>query len=230
MNHSPPVSVVIPVKNGEHYLREAIESVLNQTYRAHEIIVVNDQSTDDTEKIIKSYTTIRYIVGPGQGSAAAYNRGIISAQNDLIAFLDHDDRWTVDKLAIQTNYLTTHPEVQYVIAEMKMFLEPGYPIPPGLRPELLEKSVVAPLPGTLMVRKAVFEQVGLFNPQLNTAEDVDWFARCHDAQVVAATVPHVLLYKRIHQRNLSFNAANNNQNLLKVLRASIQRKRQTQQE
>ncbi|MBD2459422.1 glycosyltransferase [Oscillatoria sp. FACHB-1407] len=230
MNIAPQVSVVIPVKNGERYLRTAIESVLNQTYSASEIIVVDDQSTDDTLNIAQSYTNVQCVAGPGLGSAAAYNQGITAATGELIAFLDHDDYWASDKLAVQISYLISHPEVQYAIAEMQLFLEPGHPIPPGLRPELLEKPVVAPLPGTLMARKTVFEQVGLFNPTLNTAEDVDWFARCHDAQIVGATIPQVLLHKRVHQTNLSFNATNNNQNLLKVLRASIQRKRQLQQE
>jgi glycosyltransferase involved in cell wall biosynthesis len=230
MNHSPQVSIVIPVKNGELYLQAAIESILQQTYRFYSIIVVDDQSTDNTEKIAKSYSEVQYVEGSGCGSAAAYNQGILCAQGEFIAFLDHDDLWVPEKLTIQTRYLIDHPEVQYAIAEMRMFLEPGYSIPPGLRPELLEKPVVAPLPGTLMARRTLFEQVGLFNPSLNTAEDVDWFARCHDAQIVGATIPHVLLHKRVHQTNLSFNATNNNQNLLKVLRSSIQRKRQSQQE
>ncbi|MBE9125524.1 MULTISPECIES: glycosyltransferase family 2 protein [unclassified Coleofasciculus] len=223
--NSPLVSVIIPVNNGEPYLANAIESVLSQTYSLYEIIIVDDRSTDNTELIAKSYPQVRYIRAKGQGSAAAYNSGIEAAKGELIAFLDHDDFWTTDKLTVQVNYLISHPDIQYTIAKMKSFLEPGCEMPAGFRKELLEKAAVAPIPGTLVVRKPLFEVIGTFNHDLTTAEDVDWFARAKDAGIPMAVVAQVLLCKRIHTSNLSLNSTNNNQNLLKVLRQSIKRQR-----
>lgn len=226
MNPNTLVSVIIPVKNGERYLGTAIESVKKQTYTNYELIIVDDQSTDQSASIAKSYPNIKYILGIGKGSAAAYNTGIDAAKGELITFLDYDDFWTENKLMIQVNYLNEYPEVQYVIAKMKSFLEPGCSIPLGFRQELLDQDAIAPIPGTLVARKTLFDTIGKFNPNLNTAEDVDWFARCQDAKIKMSIINEVLLYKRVHGSNLSLNTTNNNQNLLKVLRSSIQRKRQ----
>ena len=230
MNNNPLVSIIMPVKNGERYLAVAIDSVKKQTYSNYELIIVDDQSTDKTASIIQSYTNtnIHYILGKGQGSGAAYNTGINAANGELIAFLDYDDFWTENKLTIQVNYLNQHPEIEYVIAKMKSFLEPGCSIPSGFREQLLEQDAIAPIPGTLVARKKLFETIGKFNSNLNTAEDVDWFARCQDAKIKMSIIDEVLLYKRVHSSNLSLNTTNNNQNLLKALRSSIQRKRQLQ--
>jgi hypothetical protein len=81
--------------------------------------------------------------------------------------------------------------------------------------------------GTLVARKTVFDEIGLFDPAFKTAEDVDWFSRANDRQIAMAILPQVLLHKRIHDRNISLNADKNNVNLLNALRKSIQRKKQT---
>jgi hypothetical protein len=81
--------------------------------------------------------------------------------------------------------------------------------------------------GTLVVRKTVFDQIGLFDTTFKTAEDVDWFSRANDRQIAMAVLPQVLLHKRVHDKNISLNADKNNVNLLKALRQSVQRKKQT---
>lgn len=230
MKNKPLISVIIPVYNGERYLAEAIESVLVQTYRPIEIIVVDDGSTDNSAGIAQSHKEINYIYQSNQGVSVARNAGIASAQGEFIAFLDADDRWTPDKLSVQMNYLLNHPEIQYAIARVKFFLEPGHPIPPGLRKELLENDHVGRIPSTLVVRKSLFDVIGKFKPDLTTAEDVDWFTRANDKNVPMVIVSKTLLYKRIHNTNLSLNALVNNQNLLKALRHSIDRRRNRESE
>lgn len=219
------VSVVMAVRNGERFLAKAIESVLAQTHEAYEIIVVDNQSTDNTKKIAKFYQQVRYLCQTGQGIADAYNIGIDAAKGEFIAFLSHDDLWTPEKLSVQANYLLNHPEIQYTTARIKFFLEPGYVIPSGFRPELLEGDHVGCIMETLVARKQLFDLIGKFDLQLTTAEDVDWFARATDSHIPMAVMPQVLLYKRVHNTNLSINSTNNNQNLLKILRRSVERKR-----
>jgi glycosyltransferase involved in cell wall biosynthesis len=228
--NTPLVSVIIPAYNGERYLAEAIESVLVQTYRPIEIIVVDDGSTDNSAGIAQSHKEINYIYQSNRGVSVARNAGIASAQGEFIAFLDADDRWTPDKLSVQMNYLLNHPEIQYAIARVKFFLEPGHPIPPGFRKELLENDHVGRIPSTLVVRKSLFDVIGKFKPDLTTAEDVDWFTRANDKNVPMVIVSKTLLYKRIHNTNLSLNALVNNQNLLKALRHSIDRRRNRESE
>jgi glycosyltransferase involved in cell wall biosynthesis len=224
------VTVIMPVYNGEKFIAEAIKSVINQQYHNLEILVIDDGSTDKTAEVVAQFKDeIQYIYQKNSGPAFARNQGINAAKGELIAFLDCDDLWTENKLTVQVNYLSQHPEIQYVIAKMSSFLEPGDTIPPGFRQELLEKDAVAPIPSTLVVRKSLFDTIGKFNPNLNIADDVDWFARCQDAKIQMSIIDEVLLYKRVHSSNLSLNATNNNQNLLKVLRNSIQRKRQQNQ-
>jgi glycosyltransferase involved in cell wall biosynthesis len=223
----PRVSVIVAVKNGERYLREALESVLAQSYPPHEIIVVDGRSTDQTEQIARSFRQVVFIRQRGQGIADAYNCGIDSACGEIIAFLSHDDRWTPDKLSVQVNHLLEHPEVQYTIARVKFFLENESVVPAGFRPQLLDGDHAGWIMETLVVRRSLFERIGRFNPELKTAEDVDWFSRAKDHQIPMALVPQVLLRKRVHEASLSLSDVDkNNQRLLAVLRQSIQRKRQ----
>jgi len=104
----PLISIVIPVYNAEKYLNECLKSVFAQTYIQIEIIIINDGSTDKSEKIIKKYlsdTRIKYLKQKNQGVAIARNLGIKFSKGDLIAFLDADDIWEKDKLSIQTELL-----------------------------------------------------------------------------------------------------------------------------
>ena len=89
---SDVVSVVITCYNQAHFLREAIESILAQSYSNHEIIVVDDGSTDNTPQIAKSYSTLRYVYQQNQGLAAARNTGLRESRGEFVVFLDADDR------------------------------------------------------------------------------------------------------------------------------------------
>lgn len=213
------------VKNGERFFAEAIESVLAQDYRPFEIIVVDGQSTDSTAAIAKSYPSIRYILQTGRGIADAYNMGVEAVKGEIIAFLSHDDIWSPHKLEIQVNYLLKYPEIQYVVAKIKLFLEPGHSIPPGFRPELLNGIHTGICMETLVVRRELFDIIGKFDVGFKTGEDTDWFARAIDSGIPMAIVPEVLLFKRVHDQNLSLNVKDNNKLLLKAMRQSIRRKR-----
>ena len=221
----PLVSVIVPVYNGESYLGAALESIFAQDYHPFEVIVVDDGSIDESAAIARSYKEVRYIHQPNQGVAVARNVGIAVARGEFIAFLDADDIWTPDKLNVQVNYLTDHPDIQYTCGRVKFFLEPGCSIPPWFRKELFENDHVGRIMDTLVARKSLFEKIGKFDPDLITAEDVDWFARANDNYISTAIIPRVLLYKRIHDTNLSLNTPTNNQDLLKALHRSVSRKR-----
>ena len=94
MGKLPLISVILPVYNGEKYLAESIDSILNQTYRNFEFIIINDGSTDNSEQIIKSYTDSNiyyYINKKNIGTAATLNKGINLSRGELIARMDQDD-------------------------------------------------------------------------------------------------------------------------------------------
>ncbi len=224
MMSTPLASVVVPVRNGERFLREALDSVFAQTYRPLEVIVVDDGSTDTTPLVLEKYgDSVRVLVQSHQGLPASRNRGISLANGEYVSFLAHDDLFTPDKLELQIGYLLDHPEIQYTVSRIKFFLEPGCAIPKGFRPELLEGNHVGRIPEALVARRSLFESVGLFRTDLKIADDVDWFARCKDRGVPMAVLPQTLLHKRVHGTNLSSNVTANNAELLALLRDSIRR-------
>jgi glycosyltransferase involved in cell wall biosynthesis len=223
---SPPlVTTVIAVRNGERFLAGAIESVLAQTYRPLEILVVDGRSTDRTEAIARSYPEVRFHTQQGQGISEGYNSGVVLATGPLVAFLSHDDLWVPTKLERQVDVLRRRPEVDYVICHFRYFVERGASPPPSFRRELLERDLVGRIMETLLARRSVFEANGRFDPELALAGDVDWYARAKDRGLTMAIVPEVLLHKRVHESNASSDALVTNRELLRVLRDSIRRQR-----
>jgi GT2 family glycosyltransferase len=127
---------------------------------------------------------------------------------------------TDDSVSIARSY----PRVR-VVARAKLFLEPGSAIPPGFRAELLEGDHIAHIMETLLARRTAFDLVGGFDTRLSTAEDVDWFSRARDLGVRGGIVDRVLVYKRVHDGNLSLTDAASSRNLLEVVKRSLDRRR-----
>ena len=120
------VSVIIPVFNSERYIASAVESVLKQTYKEFELIVVNDGSTDKTVKVLEQYIDrIHYAYQPNKGVAAARNAGIRASKGEYIAFLDSDDLWIRDTLILHVNYLQNNPNIGLVYGEVLVIDERG---------------------------------------------------------------------------------------------------------
>ena len=123
-----PVSCIIPVFNGERYLREALDSILAQTHRPFDIIVVDDGSTDGTPAVVAGYgVQVRYVRQPNTGPAAARNLGVRSGGGEFIAFLDADDLWHPEKLARQMTRFREQPDLDLCITHVEHFsdLEPS---------------------------------------------------------------------------------------------------------
>jgi len=228
---SPLVSVIMAVRNGERFLDQAIQSVLNQDYPSLEILVIDGQSSDRTREIACSYPEIRYTYQLSTGIANAYNLGIESSHGEMIAFLSHDDLWRPQKISLQVDFLERFPEVGYVIGETRYFLEPGCVFPSQfLRKDILDKTWTLRMMEIVLIRRQVFKQVGMFEPSFSTAEDIDWFARADDAKITMGVVPQILLDKRIHDRNISIFSNNHRLNLFSALRKSAQRKQVIEKE
>lgn len=177
----PTVSIIIATYNREHVLRRAIQSVLAQTYQDFELIIVDDGSIDNTERLVKSFNgeKIRYIrYRENKGPATARNTGIQSANGDYIAFLDSDDEWMPEKLEKQMRtFETAPPEVGLVytgffkITNNKIRYRHG-----GLTPSdgnvfrnLLNGSFV--LPSATLVKQECFERAGMFDERFFPIED-----------------------------------------------------------
>ena len=183
----PRVSVVITTYNYERFIAAAIESVLGQTVRPDEIVVVDDGSTDGTAPVVARYAArgVRYIRQTNQGAGAARNRGIRETRGDLIAFLDADDRWLPDKLARQLAHLRRYPAAGLVTGgEWQVF---GAARPPvrvrrrparaaRLYPRILIENLIGN-PSLVLVRRACFARVGEFDEGLPLGQDWEMWIR-----------------------------------------------------
>ncbi|MEH2009600.1 glycosyltransferase family 2 protein [Nostoc sp.] len=225
MKNLPLVSVIIPVYNCEKYLKETFDSVFAQTYRPIEVIVVDDGSTDESAKIAQTYPSIRYFYQSNQGAAIARNVGISLAEGNLIALLDADDVWQPNKLSLQVNYLHQHPQIGILATNIYQFLEAGVEIPSGFRPEQWLGEQPGLIPSTLVIRKAVFDKIGVFSPKFGSSEDTEWIYRARDSQVEIEMLSEVMVMRRLHGSNISWKSVSTSSSqLLRILKASIARK------
>jgi glycosyltransferase involved in cell wall biosynthesis len=193
------VSVVIPCFNQAHFLPEAIESVLGQTYADVEIVVVDDGSTDNTAAVVARYPTVRYVRQENAGAAAARNTGLRLTNGDLLTFLDADDFLSRDALAVGVRALEDHPEVAFVFGYATFLMEDGTEPSVPYRPTFTDDYYARLLagcpigaPGSVMCRRSVFSVVGPFDRDLRHLEDYDFYYRvareypihCHGDTVV----------------------------------------------
>ena len=215
------ISVILVVQNGEKYLKTAIESVINQSYKPDEIIVVDGNSTDQTAEIANSYNQVSYIKQSETGLANARNTGILYASGDLIAFLDHADVWVANKLKSQFIHFRKNPKLGYCYARLKLFLEPGNKLRFGYTKSDLDKSKEGRTPGTLMVRKSLFQQVGEFKTEYRIGCDIEWFTRVKNLGIPFVSLSDILLLKRIHDSNLSNDVETNRIEIIKIIKQSL---------
>jgi len=193
-------------------LKEAIESVRQQTVADWELIVVDDGSTDHTREVVETCRRtdgrIHYVWQPPQGVSAARNHGFAVAAGEFIGFLDDDDLWLPNKLAVQVEYLRTHPAVGFVSCPMLVRGPDGQPM--GLRPSHAFRDSLAALiqhniiqSTSPLIRRNCFEQVGRFDPAQSRAEDYELWLRLARQFPFASTEEPLAIY-RIHQKNVSF--------------------------
>jgi glycosyltransferase involved in cell wall biosynthesis len=178
------VSVIIPTYNRGWIVRDAIDSVLGQTYADVELIVVDDGSTDRTSDTLNSYgDRLRVIRQANQGVSAARNRGIDNTSGPLIALLDSDDIWLPKKLAVQIDFFKRNPAALICQTE-EIWIRNGLRVNPGKRHRkpsgmIFEPSLELCLvsPSAVMVRRELLEDVGLFDESLPACEDYDLWLR-----------------------------------------------------
>ena len=182
------VSVIIPTYNRADKLYGSIQSVLDQTYIDLNLIIVDDASTDDTERVVSEINDERilyYKLEKNVGAAGARNTGVKLSDSELIAFHDSDDKWLPDKLEKQVKYLTDHPSFDMVygkirfIAGDEVFTRPDETINGELEgyiyPWLLARNTI----GTpaILVRRNCFEEAGGFDDTLRCLEDWEFIVR-----------------------------------------------------
>jgi glycosyltransferase involved in cell wall biosynthesis len=180
----PLVTVIIPTYNRAWCLQEAADSVLAQEFKDFELIVVDDGSTDATAALLAAYgDRVRVLRQANRGVSAARNAGIAAARGKLIAFLDSDDIWLPRKLSAQVHFFQSHPDALIHQTE-ELWVKNGRRVNPGQRHRKRNGMIFAPSlelclvsPSAVMVRRALFDRVGLFDESLPACEDYDLWLR-----------------------------------------------------
>lgn len=203
---NPLVSVLMPVYKTAPYLSEAMDSMLHQTFKDYELIVLNDCSPDNAEEILDAYDDSRIVRYKGEnnvGLSNVLNVGIGMARGKYIARMDSDDISMSNRLQIQVDYLETHPEVDLVSVGMQLF---GAREATWIREQNVEKVKIEALfhspvlHASSMWRKDSFEQHGLrFRQELVPAEDYDLWTRATLKGLKLVNLPEVLYEYRIHE-------------------------------
>ena len=196
----PKVSVVVPTYNSARFLGKAIQSVLDQTFQDWELIVVDDGSTDNTREVVAAFQDprIHYVHQENRGAAAALNAGIRLGRGAYVAFLGADDRWLAEKLALQVAQLDNLPlEVGLVYSDLHLldleddtilgrFLGGREPPRGRVLSQLVRTEGSFLHPCASLIRREVFEKVGVFDEGLKTHEDWDLWIRIAAAYEVEA--------------------------------------------
>ncbi len=208
----PKVSIIIPAYNAEQFIDKTLDSVFNQSYQDFEVIVVDDGSCDGTGKVISKYKDrLTYILKENQGLSLARNTGIAVARGEYIAFLDHDDIWLPERLKVGLTLLEEDRGLYLCFSDAYIIDKKGRRRNNTLfeiyRPhrgmvfrELLKENFIPII--TAVVRKDIFKEIGLFNPQYKIVEDWDFFLRM-SRRYPMTFINQPLAEYRIHEGSFS---------------------------
>ena len=178
------ISVVIPCFNRKNTLPRSIDSVINQTYKPSEIIIVDDGSTDGTRDfILKSYPDIKYFFQTKKGVSSARNKGIRESSSKWIAFLDSDDEWLPQKLEKQKTQLEKHPGI-FISHTNEIWIRNGVRVNQMKKHQkyggyIFDKclDICRMSPSSVLIHNRVLEDVGVFDEKLQVCEDYDLWLR-----------------------------------------------------
>ena len=224
-SESQRVTVIIPVYNSERFVKEAIDSVLGQTYTNHEIILIDDGSTDKSAEIARAYPDIRYYYQENGGVSSALNFGISKVKTELLAFLDSDDYWELDKLEKQVEYLAKNSEAEGVFGLHKRFYHK--PKEEYTEQEKADATQVYParFKAALLIKTASFMRVGKFDETIKLGDFLDWYRRASDMGMQLGLLDQVVFHRRIHDQNTSLKKKSEMSSYLRLLKNSMDRRR-----
>lgn len=228
-NRNIQISVIITAYNLERYIGESIESVLKQTHTPDEIIVIDDGSTDKTADVVKKFgNQVIYHHQKNGGASSARNAGIKNVSGRLIAFNDGDDLWLPEKLEKQMKLFDDDPELEMAFCYVQNFYSPELTEEQCRKWQAPTGPVKGHLPSAFIVKKKSLSRVGLFNTDIVIGDFMDWYSRAKEMKLRESMLEDVLVRRRIHGNNLTIREKQSQSDYLKVIRASLKRKRDQQ--
>lgn len=209
------VSVITAFKNAENYIEESVESILNQTLKNFELLLIDDGSTDGTSSKINKYLNdarVRYFRNEKSlGKPANLNLGITQSRSEFIAIFDGDDISSPDRLQKQLDLLKSNTDIAAVGSYIEIINEAGEIIDKRTKPtdpDYVRKTILFYNPllqPSVMIRKSVIEEIGLYNESYTFAQDIDMWYRLIFSGYNVTNIPEFLLKYRIHSNNVGKN-------------------------
>ena len=212
MNKTPEISIIMSVYNGGKYLRESIDSILNQTFNNFELILVDDKSTDNTKQIIETYKDRRIKVienNKNIGLTKSLNKAIKQSKGKYIARMDADDISHQDRLKEQYNFMEKSPDISIAGSFMNIINESGeiisinkiYTSFKVIKFVLLFKNCI--LHSSIIARSKDLKKIGFYNEKYKYTQDLDLYSRAINKNLKIAIIPKVLVSSRIHKETIS---------------------------
>ncbi len=225
------ITIIVPSYNSAHLISTTLDSIIQSTYQSYEVLIIDDESTDNTKVIVEPYLRdkrFNYIYQDNKGLAGARNTGIEHAKGQYLVFLDSDDVILPDKLQAQSEYLNTHPEIDLVYSNSQWFVEDDlnntlpvkFPVYEGdVLPFLLYGNFIHV--NSVMVRASKVKQLGGFDENFRELEDWDLWMRLAIQKSQFAHTPGILSKVRIRKGSMTSNQLLMNQAMVRVLEKNI---------
>jgi len=191
------ISVIMPIKNGENYMQEAIDSIKNQKQEI-ELIIVNDGSTDNTEQIAKDNGCIILNHQQSRGQVVAKNTGLKVATGDYIMFCDHDDLLNENAISIMLDEFEKDKELKVVNAKIKDFISSDAK---NKEQQIKHDAYYGCLAGSMLFKKEVFDVIGLFNEEVQAGEIIDLMSKLEKYNLKVKKIDFISSRRRIHDTN-----------------------------
>lgn len=222
---SASVAVLMPVRDGERYLVEAIDSILHQTTPPGEVVVVDDGSQDGTPALLARYgDALRVVHQAPSGQFVAMNRAVEVSASPVLAFLDADDLYTPASIERRLVRLNADDRPDAVFGRTEQFVSPE--LTPEQATELRFEAgpLRGELFGAMLIRRTAFARVGPLHTGRRTSSNIDWISRARATGLRSVEIDEVVARRRLHTTNIGRTAKDEKRaDLLSVVRAHHRR-------
>ncbi len=223
----PTVTAAIPVRDGEAYLAEAIESVLVQSRPCEQLIVVDNGSTDSSAQIARGYgERVELAHEPRLGIGSARNAALRAARGDCIAFLDADDLWEPSKIALQLAALAADPSLQLVFGHVRQFLSPDLAAERAAALRVPDTAQPGLYIGAMLARREAIEVIGPWPEDAKVSDGLGFLLRARELGLREAMLPETVTLRRVHGANHSIQHRGERAEFAHMLKRSLDRRRE----
>ena len=223
----PTVTAAIPVRDGEAYLAEAIESVLAQGRPCDQVIVIDNGSTDRSVEIAGNFgPAVRVVSEPRPGIGVARNAAMGAADGDYVAFLDADDLWQPRKTELQLAAFEARPELQLVFGHVLQFVSPDLTAKGATALRVPQKPQPGLYIGAMMARRTAIEAIGPWPDDARVSDGLSFLLRAREVGLEQAMLPETVTHRRVHGENHSIHNRGERAEFARQLKRSLDRRRQ----